>query len=519
MAQRRGWRALALAGTAALLCGELSARASPAVDARGEVRADAPSAISVTVYRDPSRSAGSIDLDRLAGFALVTESRTVHVPAGDSRLRFEGVADGIEPQSAIITGLDQDIVERNRDAAVLSPSALIAAAVGGPVTLVRTDRRTGTVQRVAGRVLSDAGGGVVFESDRGIEALRCSGMPETLLFEGTEHLSARPTLSVKVRSRRAFSAVAKLSYLARGFDWGADYSATLAPDGRSMDLGAWVTLANGNGTGFPRARTQVVAGRLNRDSGQIEPIDIGGPLLANCWPRGSTSDVSVSLQLQRGRPVAHAMAMLAGVRMAAAAPLAAPLLAQAVLEESLGDLKLYRVPEPTTLAARQSKQVRLLDRGGIPVRSVYVVELDGAATQVRVAASRVLRTTNDSAHHLALPLPAGRVQVFAIYRGARLLERETTLRDVAVNEEVELDLGPSAEVSVAARRDAGSHRVDVSNAGAGPIQVEIAVRLADGARIRGSDRKLESKNGRPIFRFEVPAQSTAKLEYHTSVDR
>ncbi len=38
-----------------------------------------------------------------------------------------------------------------------------------------------------------------------------------------------------------------------------------------------------------------------------------------------------------------------------------------VSQEQLGDLKLYRVPERTTVASHQSKQVRLLDRTAIPV--------------------------------------------------------------------------------------------------------------------------------------------------------
>ena len=60
-----------------------------------------------------------------------------------------------------------------------------------------------------------------------------------------------------------------LSYLAHGFDWAADYTATLSADGKTMDLGAWVTLANGNGVGFPAARTQVVAGRVNRERRRV----------------------------------------------------------------------------------------------------------------------------------------------------------------------------------------------------------------------------------------------------------
>src|SRR5215469_8889741 len=81
----------------------------------------APPAVtrSVTVYRSPQRESGAIQLANLAGFALVTETRRVRLPAGEHRLRFEGVADGIEPASALVTGLPEGVVEKNRDARLL----------------------------------------------------------------------------------------------------------------------------------------------------------------------------------------------------------------------------------------------------------------------------------------------------------------------------------------------------------------------------------------------------------------
>ena len=90
--------------------------------------AEPPSDLSVTVYRAPYRGSGSIDFGALEGFALVSETRTVHLPEGMSRLRFEGVADGIEPASAIVTGLPAGVLEKNREGKLLIPSALIAAA-------------------------------------------------------------------------------------------------------------------------------------------------------------------------------------------------------------------------------------------------------------------------------------------------------------------------------------------------------------------------------------------------------
>ena len=122
--------------------------AAPAMAA--DTLASPPSDLSVTVYRAPFRSSGSIDLGNLEGFALVSETRTVHLSAGVSRLRFEGVADGIEPSSAIVTGLPAGVIEKNREGKLLSPSALIAAAVGKPVTLLRTDKKSGKTLRLAG---------------------------------------------------------------------------------------------------------------------------------------------------------------------------------------------------------------------------------------------------------------------------------------------------------------------------------------------------------------------------------
>ncbi len=527
--------AAAMAAAATTVAATVATQAAPQV---AEISAEPPSDLIVTIYRSPYRNSGSIDLDALGGFALVSETRLVRLPAGLSRVRFEGVADGIEPASAIVTGLPGRVVEKNRDARLLSPSALVAAAVGKTVELERTNRKTGKTEHVRGTILSDAGG-VVFQSAEGVEALRCSGMPETFSFEPAADLSAQPTLSVEVQSSSAVTAQVTLSYLAQGFDWAADYTATLAADGRSLDLGAWVTLANSNGVGFPAAHTQVVAGRLNREDDEVDPIEMGGPILAQCWPRGSTSDQPLST---RSNGVPRMM------RLAASAPAAAGNFleevvvtgarAQTVVQEQLGDLKLYRVPERTTLASRQSKQVRLMDRAKVPVSTVYGADLSVEEADQSGPGHRLLRTKNTVANHLGLPLPSGTVAVFGSHEGARLLEHESGVRDTAVNEEVEIDMGSSADVQVSLVREKTSvdsghaemlplvpgvvlrsvkaldtQRVDISNAQATDIEFELRLQLPEGGRIVRANRALGAKNGRPIFRLKVPANQSVTLRY------
>lgn len=517
--------------------------------AAADIAASSPHDLSVTIYRAPYRGSGSIELDDLQGFALVTETREVTLPSGESRLRFEGVADGIEPASAIVTGLPSGVIEKNRDAALLSPSALVKAAVGKQALLVRTDPKTGRATRTAGTISSDADG-VVFQTAQGIEALRCSGLPETFTFEtGTSGLSARPTLSVLTNSIEPARAMVTLSYLARGFDWAADYVATLSPDGRTIDLGAWVTLANGNGVGFPTARAQVVAGRLNREDGEIEPIDDGSAIVARCWPRGSTSDTPDVPDIERAVPLGAELyleppAMVAPPPIVAAAPVANIVVtARRVEQEQLGDLKLYRVPDRTTIASRQSKQVRLLDRKAIPVEHVYEADLwannngrDYAPAQV------LLRSQNDTAHHLGLPLPSGRVAVFQPEGKRRVLVGEAGMRDTAIDEEVEIRLGDAPDVQIRKieeeRTQNGgysaiplvpgvrllrpddlhkSSRVEISNARDRPIKFELRLRLDEGRMVARADHPVQMKNGRPIFRLIIPANGSVTVRYQTTV--
>lgn len=522
------------------------------------VTAAAPHDVSVTVYRDPYREKVGFDLDQLGGFAFITETRRVVIPPGEHTLRFEGVADGIEPVSAIVSGLPSGVVEKNRDAALLSPEALVDAtqAQGGRVQLLRTDPATGATQRTQG-VIRSAANGVVVETPDGVEALRCSGLPETFAFDAVgAGLSAKPTLSVLTRATTRVEAVIQLSYLARGFDWSADYVASMGSTPGKLDLGAWVTLANGNGVGFSNARVQVVAGRLNRESGDVEPISIGQPILAQCWPQETTSDLPPPITIERAFPLgfdpdrfprpmpAPVMArpgaqdiVVTGSRMAEFAK--SVTVGEA---EALGDLKLYRIPDRTTLASRQSKQVRLLDRGGVPVTKIYKSELEANNSSDLEPMTIVLRTTNDKKNNLGLPLPSGRVTVFeTLGKGAaarRLLAAETSLRDLAVDEETELNLSGSADVQirqiVESRTATGKplpfipganrntsvmdriSRIEITNARPFPIETEVRIDLYDAQQLVKADHPVAQKNGRPLFRVTVPANGSVEIRYQTT---
>jgi hypothetical protein len=531
--------------TCLLLATALGPLSAAAADVPAKtVRAGAVTDLAVTVYRSPYGVSESLDLDRLGGFALITETRTVSIPAGESRIRFEGVADGIQPASAIITGLPTGVLEKNHDAQVLSPSALVKATVGRSVWLVRTDRKTGKETDIQGTLISDSEG-VVFQSAAGeIEALRCSGLPETFHFDPATEAPATPTLSALIRSPGPATATVRLSYLARGFDWMANYVAAVSPDGSSIDLGAWVTLGNSNSVSFPDAHAQVVAGRLNRVWEQDEPIDPGTEILAKCWPRGSTSDSPDEPHIVGATPLGgwEYVTVTAFRNKMAPMPMAAMALQEVAVtqQEQLGDLKLYRVPWRTSVTSRQIKQVRMLDQQAIPVKLIYHADVSADSEFEDQPLRKVMRTRNDRAHHLGLPLPSGRVATFYEREGVPLLVNEAPLRDVAVDEEFEIDVGEAPDVRInASTADRAIdpkklkrlrlsprvvirssevdevHVIQVTNARSAPAFVELSVVGPDGATIVAADHVPGTRNGHPTFSLTVPAEGSALIQYRT----
>jgi hypothetical protein len=184
------------------------------------------------------------------------------------------------------------------------------------------------------------------------------------------------------------------------------------------------------------------------------------------------------------------------------------------VQEELGDLKLYRVPEAVTVAARSQKQVALLHQPSVKVRSVYRARLAGGASSG--AADHVLVARNRRAEGLGLPLPSGGVAVFAPRGERNILVGEGDLADKAIGEDVEIRIGQAPGVRVdqrvIERNDKGTQmEVAVSNDLPRPIRFEAELG-ADGQKIKGSSR-LGRRNGRALWEATIPANGRATLRW------
>lgn len=510
--------------------------ASAGAAAQQVVVSGSPEAVAVTVYRNPERGVDEdIDNGWAGGYALITETRTVDLSAGTSQIRFEGVAGTIIPASVIIRGLPGAPDEKNYDAQLLSAGSLIEAALGRQVHIRRTNRATGKVIEEEA-IIRSGPNGIVLQTAAGFEALRCSGLAETLSYrEVPPGLSAKPTLSVQAGAPTPTRATLQLSYIAGQFDWDANYVARLGEDGRTLDLFAWLTLANSNDESFPAANVNAVAGKPNREEGSDDSGGTYSPGFSlNCWRSGRTSDrppppppaPPAEAYRDGGAYEDYGEIVVTGSKMRREM-LDSPVAIQAVQEE-LGDLKLYRIPEPVTVSANGQKQVALLHKSKVKVERLYSLSLTAdQGDEEWYPAELMLRTRNNKEKGLGLPLPSGSVAVFEQHDGQSLLSGETRIDDLAVEDDVELKFGASPDVQyrqqrLTSKRRDGDDRditrrakfeIELTNATRERAKVEVALKVFDDWTIANSSAGLKMLKGRKTWVAEVPANGKAKLTY------
>ena len=536
---------------AALAAALLATFAAP-LAAREVIDAAPPSDMAVTIYRDPDRDVDEpLDAEYPQGLAMISETRRVTLPKGESTIRFEGVAEGMIGVSAIVTGLPGGTIEKNRNAQLLSPAALVDGTLGNRVTITRMNPATGAQVSERAVVRTRADGGLVLQTSQGFEAVRCSGLPETLAYDRVPAgLSASPVFSVDTRSPEGGTFDVTLTYLAWGFDWQANYVATMTEKGGAgeFDMGvlSWLTLVNDNGQSFDKARLQIIAGRLNVESdyeGLADP-PVAEALWLTCYPLGTTGDVSVpelmspppmyAPEMAYPAPAKSAMndraIVVTGSRLEAVFESPSVVTAE---EEDIGDLKLFRVPDRVDVAAKGMKQVAFLNKGAVKARYLYEagncdpwdwIKTEDAEDEDFVAATLLLVTKNEEKKGLGIALPQGAMTLYEPTSRGPQLAAQVNVRDYARGQDIELGLGPSAQVFVrcGGAREEGppkdarqwtAMRARITNANPHPITLRLQVGYAGEYDIRFPGRKVAMKNGYQTVELTVPANQTQVFDW------
>jgi len=415
--------------------------------------------------------------------ALVQDRREVDIPAGRSRQEFPDVSAQIRAETVTLTGAGVGIVEQNFDYDLLSPQALMQEAVGETITLVRTNPATGAEQRERALVLAVNGGVVLRVGDR-IEVLRDDGLPVRVIFDRVpENLRARPTLSVTVQTEQGGRRPVTLTYLTPGLAWQADYVALFDEAAGRMDVQGWITLTNNSGTPYTNADVLLVAGSVGGQGGQQRSYRRPPP------PPGSLRDPGT----------------------------------ETADRERLGDFYLYPLPERTTVAHRQVKQVSFLDVRGAAAGRAYEFRNAWLGTQSEaMSTASVLRFSSSREQGLGDALPAGTVRVYQRdARGNPQFVGEAGIGHTPMGSELGLITGLAFDVKVqptverrervSAQRWRTHMRYRLTNAGPAPVTV-----LVNQAGLYGDTRIVqESQPSERVsadearWRVNVPANGEA----------
>jgi hypothetical protein len=186
-------------------------------------------------------------------------------------------------------------------------------------------------------------------------------------------------------------------------------------------------------------------------------------------------------------------------------------------QEDLGDLKLYRIPEPVTVAAKSQKQVAMLEKKGVKVERVYRAQLFGSAIEQQARTIMILRTKNRAAEGLGVPLPAGGVALFGAGHARPILLGQGSIADKAVGEDVEIEVAEStgvvARVVKTGSDDTGDFLLTVTNDQDRLVRFEADFADVDVV----TEGRIGHRNGRPSWSATVPANGSMSLRYRLRV--
>ena len=499
--------------------------------------------------------------------ALITETRSIDLPAGKSTIVFEGVSDRMVPASILLREFSGLTLERNFDYALLSKANLFEKSIGEYVTLTRTHKDTGKISRNRAKIIS-SGTGTVFEIDGKLSAYQCSGLSEGTRFDNLpEGLTGVAELSIDVSTKKAGTQEIVISYLADNFSWAADYRLDLATDNKSGNLAAWITMNNNTSRSFNNTLTAIIAGRLNRSGQTRAPTTRSKSLRANCWPEQSTQtpiplpkylyseqtcwDGSFAYSEENCPPQIYMESMsdknvrdevvVTGTRMRGLSLSANAPVDTSVEQEDLGDYKLYRISEPINVAAYQTKQIRFFDVPDVKVKKLYIAEVflnqigfdyDDEELGNLSSTQTEFRLDNNKDGPLAKPLPKGSIRIFQKNAaGKRLITGQSSVRDTPIGIEMKAKPGASNLVQVytnvtrsaVKQGNKKSYKVrlslahTISNATDQPALVEFKLPVTlKSLKFDQKSHKMDPKvlpNGWTIL---VPANSTETLKYRAS---
>jgi hypothetical protein len=470
------------AGSAVLVVA-IAATFPLSVFAEDEIKASESKNVSVTVYNQ--------------NFGIVREVRNLTLKDGINYLRFEDVAEKIDPTTVSFKSLTAPdsvaVVEQNYQYDVLNAATVLNKSVGKKMTVKHysSDGRATTDTGVllapphqAANLMIKTDGGVVLNATGEVEI---SELPSGMV--------PKPSLLWKLMCQKAGEHSGEIAYQTVGLNWHCDYVATVDGAETKTDLNGWVTIDNKSGASYKHAALQLLAGDVNlakHANGNFEHTD-----RYTFFP--------------------------------------SPPLFQ---EQSFSEYHLYTLNDRPDLNDKETKQISLFNADNIGAKKKYIFDSETAlyipvseSDDERLQKVAVkLEVQNSKDNGLGMPLPKGRVRIFKKDKdGALQLIGEDDIDHTPVDEKVRLKLGDSFDL-VALHKETNriaasnknkhlraSYEITLRNHKKTDVTIDCIEHVSGQWKITDSSRPYVKKSAK-IFEFTVPVPAGGEATVAYTID-
>jgi len=389
-----------------------------------------PGAIPADMYRPVLGEGRQYPVQQIPGYAVIKQERKVDLNQGVSTIRFTDVAARIEPTTVTFESLtDPDstrVLEQNFQFDLVSRDKLMERYLDKQIDVLQI--QGDKVQSISGTLLSSGPEGTILRLPDGSVNI-VQHYADVTLPELPGGLITRPTLVWRVSAKKGGEHNTRVTYQTEGITWWTDYNVVFSEGENAnsglLDIGAWVSILNKSGAGYPEAKLKLIAGDVHR-APQPQPV----------YAR-------------------KAMRMELGM----AAPEEA-----GFEEKAFFEYHLYTLGRPTTIADNSTQQIELFPTArnvkaekvlvyyGLPqqFRGFFPNPMTDRnfGTQSNKKVDIYLRFKNSKENQLGIPLPSGRIRVSKQDPADKTLEfiGEDTIDHTPKDEEVLIKLGSAFDV-------------------------------------------------------------------------
>ncbi len=443
-------------------------------------------AAAETTLRESEASAVKVAIYN-QNLAMIYDTRTINLPVGEAVVAFEGVAEQMQPMTALIEAPQVEVLEKNYEYDLLNYYNLLEASIGQEVKTVMLNHETSANIFDKAVLLNVYNGSPLLRFDYGVDG----NFPGRVVFDSVpDNLRIKPTLVAKLKNAVAGTKDLRLSYLTGGLSWQADYVAQLG-DGK-MTLQGFVTLNNQSGADYKDAVVQLVSGEVNAP----RPQPLARGLMQAKFAALNSVDATVESASDNPQP------------------------------QAVGGHYVYTLPHKTDILNKQSKQVSFLQLDNMEYERVYRFESPLNARYNESFERQKVDMLYKFVNKQEQNLPRGTIR---FYENGGDNEPQfvgsADFPQLAKGEKAELPAGKSSDVyadgkitkqqKLSDKMTEASFEIELFNGGSQNVKVEVTQMARGDVNVTAESLKHtdDGTAGRLKWLVEVPAQGKTVLTY------